>query len=118
MTRSSYGILFVLVACLSLAACEGDRQHRAVLDTLVRDGATQEQVVKQLGPGVTVYERGTPSWDDLQTFLAREPASDLRPLRQAVQKYPRILYYTTSWRMTWLFLDERGVVREYYLTAQ
>jgi hypothetical protein len=117
MTRSSYRSVCVLIAGLSLSACEGDKQHRA-LDSLVRNGATQEQVVTQLGPGVTVYERGTPSWDDLQKFLAREPPSDLTPLRQAVQKYPRILYYTTEWRMTWLFLDERGVVREYYLTAQ
>src|SRR5882672_9685871 len=103
MTRTIRRIAFVLIACLSLGACEseGDRQHRAVLDSLVHKGATQEEAVKQLSPGVTVYERGTPSWADLQKFLDREPAGDLKPLREAVQKYPRILYYTTAWRMTW-----------------
>ena len=118
MMQPTCRAVLMLIASVSLGACGGEEEHRAVLDSLVRRGATQEEVVKQLGPGVTVYVRDTPSWADLQKFLGRESPSDLAPLRQAVEKYPRILYYTTAWRMTWLFLDEHGVVREYYLTAQ
>jgi hypothetical protein len=64
------------------------------------------------------YQRGDPSWDALQTFLSREPQANFGPLREAVKKYPRILYHTTEWRMTWLFVDENGVVRDYMLSSQ
>ena len=110
-------LAIALVPCVALG-CSDDAEHRAVLDALVRSGAKQEDVAKQLGEGMKVYERGTPSWAALQRFLASEPATIHQPLREAVEKYPRILYYTTEWRMTWLFLDEQGVVREYYLSAQ
>jgi hypothetical protein len=65
-----------------------------------------------------MYEKNTPSWDALQSFLNREPATDLKPLRANVTKYPKVMYYTTAWRMTWIFLDDKDVIREYYLTAQ
>jgi hypothetical protein len=107
-----------MLVCFASSACSDDAEHRAVLDALVRQGAKQEEVKKQLGPNMTIYERGTQSWADLQSFLSREPPTKLVPLRQAVEKYPRILYYTTAWRMTWIFLDEQGSVRAYYLTGQ
>ena len=108
----------MLVACWIVASCDDDQKHRAALDSLVHNSANEADVTKQLGAGVTVYERGTPSWVALQQFLAREPASNYQPLRQAVEKYHRVLYYTTEWRMTWLFRDEHGVVRGYFLSAQ
>jgi hypothetical protein len=102
--------LVLALTCVVSIGCEGDKEHKALLDSLVQRGATQEDVMRELGPGVMVYERGTASWADLQVFLAREPASRYRPLREAVEKYTRILYQTTAWRMTWVFLDERGVL--------
>lgn len=111
-------LISILLGCVSVVSCGDDYEHRQVLESLVRNGATQEQVVERLGSGVTTYERGTPSWTKLKEFLAREPESALEPLRKAVDNYPLILYYTTESRMTWLFLDERRIVRAYYLTSQ
>lgn len=108
------------VACLVVIGCDlaDDLEHKGKLEALVRRAATRAEVLSELGPGYTEYEKRTPSWEPLETFLRREPASDLRPLRENVTKYPTVVYYTTAWRMTWLFLDERDVIRAYYLTAQ
>jgi hypothetical protein len=64
------------------------------------------------------YERDTASWSALQTFLSREPETTLVPLRHAVQISPKILYYTTAYRMTWLFFDNEHKLRDYYLSSQ
>ena len=103
---------------LLCSACDDDAKHRAMLDSLVRKGAKQEELIKSLGADVIIYERGAPNWAELEKFLAREPASKLVPLRDAVKKFPRIVYHTTAWRITWVFVDEQGVVRGYYLTTQ
>lgn len=73
---------------------------------------------KPLSLRFEIRQRGTPAWDDLEAFLSRESPSDFKPLRDAVEKYPRILYHTTAWQMTWVFVDENGIIRGYYLTSQ
>ena len=106
-----------LGCAIFLGACD-DGKYRAQLDAIVREGVTEDQLPARLNMKFEVYQRGEPSWVDLQTFLGREPAENFGPVREAVQKYPRILYHTTQWRMTWLFVDQKGVVREYFLSAQ
>jgi hypothetical protein len=108
----------ILPLLFAVAGCTRDHEHRGMLESLVRRGADQQEAIRQLGGGVTVHERGTPSWIDLQQFLDREEPTAYRPLRDAMTKYPRILYHTTAWRMTWIFVDERGAVRDFYLTSQ
>jgi hypothetical protein len=117
--RSIAASCAVLVSLL-VVGCESadDRAHKSTLEVLVQRGATRANVLRELGPGHTVYDKGTPTWDSLESFLRREPASDLRPLRENVTNYPTVVYYTTAWRMTWIFLDEKDVIRTYYLTAQ
>lgn len=108
-------------ACLVVAlGCQSrdDREHKTKLDALVQRGATRTDVAQELGSGYTMYEKETPSWDQLQSFLQHEPAKDLIPLRENVTKYPKVMYYTTEWRMTWIFLDDKDVIRGYYLSAQ
>jgi hypothetical protein len=109
-----------LVGLIVLASCQSwdDREHRKTLDALVQRDATESDVARLLGPGYTKYQKGTPNWEALQTFLQREPSSALRPLRENMTKYPTVIYYTTAWRMTWIFLDDKGVIRTYYLTVQ
>jgi hypothetical protein len=85
---------------------------------LVREGVREDEAALRLDMKFEVSERGARSWDDLQRFLAGEPQTTLRPLREAVKKYPRILYHTTMWQMTWLFVDKDGIVRDYYVTSQ
>lgn len=110
----------IVLGFLALVACEtpDDAAHKRKLEALVSSRAARAEVARELGPGFTMYEKDTPSWDGLQRFLNREPASDLKPLRENVTKYPKVMYYTTAERMTWIFLDDRDVIRTYYLTAQ
>jgi len=111
------------VLCLGLAFATtlggcAEAEHRAALDAIVREGVTEAQLPTRLNIRFEVRQRGEPSWDALLTFLAREPQGNFGPLREAVKKYPRILYHTTAWQMTWLFVDEEGVVRGYFLSSQ
>jgi hypothetical protein len=117
LSRACLLILMVQMFLLS-SACGDDAKHRAMLDSFVQKGAKQEELIKVLGPGVKVYERGAANWAELEHFLDREPPSRLVPLRRAVKKFPRIVYHTTAWRITWVFVDEQGVLRGYYLAAQ
>jgi hypothetical protein len=109
-----------LLALLILAGCQwaDDRELKRKLEALVQRAATEGDVARDLGPGYVKYQKGTPSWEALQSFLQRESPSALRPLRENLTKYPTVIYYTTAWRMTWIFLDESGVIRAYYLTVQ
>jgi len=110
---------FAFAISINAAACaDPDGPLRASLDAAVRDGVNERELARRLDVKFDVRERGTQSWDDLQSFLSREDPSDFRPLRDAVEKYPRILYHTTVWTMTWVFVDDKGVVRGYWLTAQ
>lgn len=88
------------------------------LASFVSRGADPETVSREIGCKCKLYERDRPSWTSLQDFLGREPASTLGPLRDAVGKYPTIMFHTTMWQMTWIFFDEKGVAREYYTTSQ
>lgn len=106
-----------LLVLFGSAGCD-DARHRAILDSLVRDQGIEKDVLERLGGDATIYQRGTPSWVELEKFLARESPSAFRPVRRAVERYPRILLYTTAWRMTWIFLDDRGVVRDFSVGAQ
>jgi hypothetical protein len=117
MRSRAWHMALMLIALAMCCAC-GPDEHQIALDTLVKENATEEKAIAALGDGVTIYARGTRSWEALQQFLAREPPSNYTRLREAVEKYPRILYYTTEWRMTWVFVDEQGIVRGYYLAAQ
>jgi hypothetical protein len=76
--------------------------------SVVRDQLTEKQLSERLNMKFEVYDRTEPSWKDLQAFLAREPASNFGPLREAVKKYPRILYHTTAWTMTWILRRRTG----------
>jgi hypothetical protein len=113
-------LLPVVVALVLFVACDfqDDIDHKKKLESLVQRQATRADVALELGAGYTFYEKGTPSWADLESFLSREPQSALRPLRENVGKYPKIMFYTTAFRMTWISLDERDVIRTYYLAAQ
>lgn len=120
MIRRSFTGSVILVACLGVGTISGcgGAEHRARLDGIVRDQVSEHQLPSRLQMTFQVRQRGTKSWDDMQEFLAREPQTDLIPLREAVKKYPRILYHTTMWEITWLFVDEQGIVRGYYLSSQ
>lgn len=112
--------LAIAIGLLAVIGCElaADVRHERKLQELVRRGPSRGEVAKELGPDHRMYEKGTPSWDDLQSFLQREPSAALLPLRENAAKYPAVMYYTTARRMTWIFFDENDVMRAYYVTPQ
>lgn len=110
----------IALAILTATGCDivNEIKDKRKLEDLVQKGATRAEIARQFGDDYTSYEKGTPSWKDLERFLQREPSSSLRPVRDNAAKYPKIMYYTTMWRMTWIFLDENEVIRAYYFSAQ
>jgi hypothetical protein len=99
------------------AAFDPGAPKEAELARLVQERA-HETALYQVVTGSTTYRKGTPDWASLEAFLAREPEKSFRPLREAMGHYPTIVYHTTAWRMTWVFVDESGEVRGYFLCAQ
>lgn len=120
MRRGSLGAAVVrafatATAFALLASCIRDYEHRSTLEAIVRDQISEQELASRLPLQFAVYQRGTQSWEHLQAFIDREPREKLR---DAMNKYPRILYHTTEWQMTWVFVDEKGIVRDFYLTSQ
>jgi hypothetical protein len=112
---------FAIALCvLAALGCDiaDDIAHKKKLEALVARAATRPEIARELGEHYDFSEKGTPSWEELQSFLDREPPSMLVPVRENVKKYPKVMYYTTMWRMTWIFLDEKDIIRAYYLSAQ
>jgi hypothetical protein len=109
-----------LALTLALVACtsEEERRHKNSLDSLVAHRGTRADVERELGSGYVLYAKGQPTWNDLEKFLAHEPASALPRVREAAAQYPKIMFYTTAWRMTWVFLDDKEIVQGYALSAQ
>lgn len=62
--------LVTAVSLVTVAGCDiqGDFEHKKKLETLVQRSATGVEVAQELGPGYTIYEKDTPSWDALESF--------------------------------------------------
>jgi hypothetical protein len=119
MIRRGIVLLAMVVVGLSLGCQRADdAAHKKKLDALVAREATRADVARELGEEYDFFEKGTPSWDRLQGFLNGEPQSELVAVRENAHKCSRVMYYTTMWRMTWIFLDDRDVIRTYCLAAQ
>src|SRR4030095_9745130 len=109
----------IVAAMLSLpiaSACTfaNDLAHKRKLESLLKRGATRPQIVSVLGDDYQFSQKNTASWALLQTFLDREPATDFLPARENAQKYPKVMLYSYAWHITWIFLDEKDVLRAYY----
>jgi hypothetical protein len=112
----------IVIAGMFVLGCDsigpGDPGRRQ-LNGLVEKGATRQEVIATLGPGSTWYGRqGDVDYPHLVASLRREPASWGKPLRDAVARGEGILFYTSSWQMTWLFFDRADRLRGYWITAQ
>jgi hypothetical protein len=106
----------VVLGCDSIGPGDPGRRQ---LNGLVEKRATRPDVIAALGPGPRWYgRRGDADHPHLLEFLNREPTSWGKPLRDAVARGDGILYYTSSWQMTWLFFDETDRLRGYWITAQ
>ena len=103
---------------LGIGQADPDAPTSVWLDALVQRQAKLAEVIGELKGGHTLYEKGTPSWDGLQRFLSDMPPENFAPVHEAAKKYPKILFHTTRWQMTWIFVDQDDVVRGFYITSQ
>ena len=123
---SALGVLVVFAALATGAACDAlydsifkpGSPKETELQRLVKSQANEAELAKVMGEGVRTYRRGTAAWASLEAFFAREPPESLKPVREAMRIDPTIVYHTTAWRMTWVFVDASGIVRGYYQCAQ
>ena len=101
------------------AACDREAPTRAKLDSLVRQAADRHEVARQLGTGYELYEKSnTSKWKELERYWGGARAQSLRELREKAERYPKVMYYTTAWTTTWVFLDDRDIARDYYQGTQ
>jgi hypothetical protein len=98
--------------------CDTDAPSRRQVRALVEEQAPREEVVATLGAGAMVYSPRDPTWAALQGFLAREPRAEYQPVREAVQQNRPIVYHTTMWTQTWVFLDDRNRAAGYWFNTQ
>jgi hypothetical protein len=108
----------VLGATSACSISDPDAPSREKLEALVRQKATRAEVAAALGPGYTWYAPGTPEWQGLQEFLRREDSRVYAPVVTAVREKRTVMYYTTMWQQTWLFLDDAGRIRSYWTNSQ
>ncbi len=115
---------FALIAILALFAAlwmvtggYDDPRREEVIRTLIRSGASRDQVTQELPDHVFVdYTVASPRRAGLEQYLARE--ARLTSLRERIAQYPGVWFHTTAWTQTWLFFDSNGRLRDYYATAQ
>jgi hypothetical protein len=110
-------LMLLMLAGAFIYDYSSDVRHRHVLDDLIARRATRADVERALGPA-TLYAKGDASWSLLEEHLSRQPASSAPRLRVAAARYPKLLYYTTAWRITWIMLDENDVARDFFLESQ
>ena len=102
--------------CIALSACAWSDPPRSKVDPLVTSRASRQQVAANLGPGYTWYGPGGDG--GLNEFLAREPAEQYKPVREAISKGRRVMFYTPALQQTWLFFDESDRLVSYWFNTQ
>jgi hypothetical protein len=88
------------------------------LDALVQQRASQTQVERSLRGSYEIDIPGTQEWAGLQKFLEGVGPDHYEPVREAVRQNQTIIYHTTMWQQTWMFLDKFGRIESYWITAQ
>ena len=91
-------------------------QEREARDITLRpfrqSHVTREQVIEALGLDFVDYSAGSPNRKWLERCFSDEG------VRQRADRYPGVLFNTTSMTMTWLFFDAEGRLQDYYLCEQ
>ena len=105
-------LLALLVACTPPA--DPGAPTDKTLQALLAEHATRTRVEEVLGKGYKWYEKGTSSWRAYESALSSEPER----VRDAAEKHPRLMYYTTMWQRTWIFLDDHDVMQVYFTSTQ
>ncbi|SRR5260221_9902799 len=107
----------LLALFIGVAGCEWDNPSRAEVEALLARRADRQEVAVAIGADYQWDEPGDNG--GLAEFLAREPRDQYKPVREALQKGRRVMYYTGgAWQQTWLFFDESEHLVGYWFNTQ
>ena len=112
----------VIVVALCAASCSAisdpDAPTRATLDALVARHASRDEIGKELTGAYTWYAPSTEAWAGLLQSLRGGGPDYLGPVQAAVRKNQKIMFHTTMWQQTWIFLDDEERAESYWLNSQ
>ena len=86
--------------------------RESAIKPLLQTHAKREEVVTALG---LQFKDCLIGWTN--SWLVGQRVSSPR-VRQAAERYPGILFHTTTSTMTWLFFDAEGRLQDYYQCGQ
>ena len=98
-----------LITCAPLP--DSGAPTEAALKSLLDERATRDRIELVLGKGYRWYEKGMPSWNANDS---NRPDS----VNEAAKRYSKLMFYTTMWQRTWIFLDDDAVMRAYFTGSQ
>jgi hypothetical protein len=112
--------LIILVAVFLAASCDAisdpDAPSRETLEALLAKKAGREEIGASLVGKYTWYAPDTKEWEGLLQFL--DGPEGYAPVREAVKRKQKIMYHTTMWQQTWIFLNDSEHFESYWLNSQ
>jgi hypothetical protein len=123
LLRATIKVIAVLLLCVGILAAvltlasypfrrEWDEQDRKLAGLLAR-GASRDEIAAELGTNYFYYVEGGPNWSSVQGFVRNRAAVAAR-----IGTSQRVMYYTTANVMTWIALDDRSRITNYFLCKQ
>ena len=112
------GLLLTVLLVGCGAIDDRDAPKATTLDSLVARHASRADVGNALRGAYTWYAPGTDAWAGLVDSLRRGGTDYMPPVRTAVQQKRKIMFHTTMWQQTWIFLDDEERIESYWITSQ
>jgi hypothetical protein len=107
-------VALVLVSFLGCVTDDPEAPSEDSLKLLVKQHATRDRVATVLGKDHTWYEKGTASWEDFNSPTNGNP----KKVDELSKRYPKVMFHTTMWLRTWVFLDQENRAQAYYRASQ
>ena len=85
----------------------------ASLEQLLAEHATRVRIQEVLGKDYTWYEKGSSVWEEALRY-----GDCPEDVRKAFDTYPKLMFYTTLWQRTWIFLDKNENMQAYFVGSQ
>jgi hypothetical protein len=115
----SVGLVLATVLAAGCGATDDPNAPKAsMLDSLVAQRASWADVAKALPGAYTWYAPGTNAWEGLLDSVRRGGPDYMPPVQVAVRNTRKIMFHTTMWQQTWIFLDDAERIESYWITAQ
>jgi len=111
-----FAIFFFRTGCALNLTEFGNQEEK--IKPMVQRHASKEDVIAVLGTNFVLYSKGQTNWENLDSYLRREPPTAHVALRERAAKWPHVLFYTTPDMMTRVFLDKDEKIVDFVVGAQ